>query len=292
MSRPIAPRPRRLCLEALENRLPLAAFIKIPGVDGESEAQGHKNEIQVLSYSWVVEPPAPASAPKVSEIVVTKLVDSASPVLFMKAATGEHLPNVVLDFEKSTGGKQQAYLRYELENAFITSYQLGGSAESVPLESISFQFEKIKVVYKEGKAERGKPGSSPQAFVVRTQDPQARGLDLNGDGTADPLFFSFATLADLNGDGVFALIAPPRTAPAAPADLDGDGMPDLIRPAGNLSVKADLNRDGEQDAMTPVDFDGDGAIDPLFPLDLNADGLADMLAELHVPSTMPRGRGR
>jgi type VI secretion system Hcp family effector len=276
----------------LEDRLPLAAYLKIAGVDGESTDSGHKNEIELLSWSWVVPPPPAGDAPAVSEIVVTKLVDSASPVLFQFATQGKHIPNVVLDFELSSGKKHEPYLRYELENVQITSYQLGGSAEDLPLESVSFSFGEIKVVYQQQKAKGGRPASSPQAFVVRTQDPSARGLDLNGDGTADPIFFNYASLVDLNGDGLFTLIASTRGAGAAPPDLDGDGAPDDINPAGSLSVMADLG-DGLEDASVPVDFNGDGQIDPLFPLDTNGDGLADMLAALRVPTAaLPRGRSR
>lgn len=285
MSRRQAPRPRRLALESLENRLALAAFLKVPGIDGESTAPGHVNQIDVLTFHWGVQ--SSGGTPSVSEIVVTKVTDSSSPALFQKSLTGQVIPKIVLDYEKSTGGKQQAYYRYELENVQITSYQLGGSAEDVPLENISFVFEKIKITYKQEKADRGKPAASPRAFVVRTQDPLARGLDLNGDGTADPIFFDLAGLADLNDDGLFTLIATSGEQPVAPADLDGDGAPDDIAPKGSLSVRADLSGDGEEDGAVPVDFDGDGQSDALFLLDTNSDGIADLLAELHVPSTTP-----
>ncbi|MCI0357470.1 MAG: type VI secretion system tube protein Hcp [Planctomycetaceae bacterium] len=292
MSRPKAPRPRPLRLEMLEHRLALASYLKLAGVDGESKDLGHQNEIDVLSWSWVVPPPPAGSSPSVSEIVVTKLVDSTSPVLFKFAAQGKPIPNAVLDLELSSGNKQEPYLRYKLERCVIKSYQLGGSAEDRPLESLSINFEKIKIVYKEQKVGPGKPGSSPQAVVVRTQDPSARGLDLNGDGTADPIFFNYASLVDLNDDGVFTLIATTRGASPVLADLDGDGAPDDINPAGNLSVMADLDGDGEGTPV-PVDFDGDGKIDPLFPLDTDSNGLADLLAEVREPTAAsPRGRLR
>jgi len=292
MSRPKAPRPRPLRLEMLENRLPLAAYLKIAGVDGESTASGHKNEIEVYSWNWVVPPPSAGEAPSVSEFKIIKLVDSTSPLLFKFSAEGKVIPNVVLDLELNSGAKHEPYLHYELKNVMISSYQLGGSAEDLPLESVSFNFEGIKVVYQQQKAKGGRPASSLQAFVVRTQDPSARGLDLNGDGTADPIFFNYASLVDLNDDGLFTLIASTRGAGAAPADLDGDGAPDDINPAGSLSVMADLGV-GLENASVPVDFNGDGQIDPLFPLDANGDGLADVLAELRVPTAAaPRGRSR
>lgn len=46
---------------------------------------------------------------------------------------------------------QIAYLKYELTNVIVTSYNISGSgqSESVPTESLSLNFEEIKVTYTE-----------------------------------------------------------------------------------------------------------------------------------------------
>ena len=89
-----------------------------------------------------------ASVPSVSEIVVTKLTDSASTHLYREALWGSS-KKVRIDFLKKDGDGAGAvlspYLSIELENALISSYSASGHGQggARPMESLSLNFTKI-----------------------------------------------------------------------------------------------------------------------------------------------------
>jgi type VI secretion system secreted protein Hcp len=281
MSRLRSTRRRVPTLDPLESRLLLAIYLKFGEIKGDVQAKGRENWIELDSIqfgSFRPLPPAPPRAPSepaVSEIHITKLVDSASPKLFQQALSGDR-KTVKIDFVKA-GGDKREYIRYTLEKAIITSFQTGGSTEGVPVESFSLNFRSIKVEYKEQDGTRR---------VDRTGNPALRGFDLNGDGTADPVYFNVATLRDLNGDGIATLVAAgPTDAQGRPlnglvADLNGDDQPDPISPVGTQTIPVDIDNEGTADRDVPFDFDGDGLPDPIFPFDVDGDNLADWLVEL------------
>jgi len=72
---------------------------------------------------------------------VTKLFDECSPSLFGAVVTGKHFATVDLTQQD---GKGHAILTINLQDALISSYQIGGSqASDSPRESIQFDFRKI-----------------------------------------------------------------------------------------------------------------------------------------------------
>ena len=137
-------------------------FLKLDGIDGESVDSKHKGEIEILSFSWGVSSSASAtrggaSAGKVSQndFSFVKRLDKATPQLLGKVCQGEHLGSGMLTLRKR-GENQQEYLKIELENVVITSYQTGGSGgESEPVEQVSFSFQSVLV----SAADQGKDGS-------------------------------------------------------------------------------------------------------------------------------------
>ena len=133
-------------------------FLKLDGVEGESTDERHKGEIEILSWSWGETNTAAmspgrgggAGAGKVSmqDFHFVKSYDKASPSLFLKCATGEHIKEATLSVRKA-GGDQQEYLKVTLTDVIITSYQTGGSSgDPVPTESFSLNFAKIEFEYK------------------------------------------------------------------------------------------------------------------------------------------------
>jgi len=136
-------------------------FLKIDGVDGESSDDKHKNEIDVLSWSWGASNTGSMAggggggAGKVSmqDFHFTHAVDKSSPKLFMSLATGEHIKEATLMVRKS-GGDQQEYLTYKFTDVLVTSLtSAAGAGDPVPTESISLNFSKIEMSYKPQSAE-------------------------------------------------------------------------------------------------------------------------------------------
>lgn len=145
-------------------------FLKISdGIDGESQDDKHKNEIEVDSWSWGVTQSGTAGrtgtgqgAGKASfhDIHFTAKVNKASPKLMLASATGQHLGEATLSVRKA-GGQQEDYLKIKLSGVLISSYQEAGSGHGgdvVPVDQFSLNFSKIEITYKQ-QNEKGSVGS-------------------------------------------------------------------------------------------------------------------------------------
>ena len=83
----------------------------------------------------------------VRDVNVTKVLDNASPKLFLACASGEHIDRVEV---RVCGGAGcgTGYLRYEFTDVFVRSYQTSGaSGECVPTEIVTFTFQKVSLQY-------------------------------------------------------------------------------------------------------------------------------------------------
>ena len=135
-------------------------FLKIDGIQGESQDKTHKSEIQIESFSWGATQSGTAShgggmgAGKVQmqDFHLVMKVNKASPKLMLACAQGEHIKNATLTCRKA-GKDQQEYLKVTFSDILVSSYQTGGSgsADIVPLDQISLNFSKVEMEYKEQK---------------------------------------------------------------------------------------------------------------------------------------------
>ena len=140
---------------ALPGAAPAAAvdyFLKIDGIEGESTDDKHKGEIEIESWSWGASSTTSSGGARagkacVSPMSFTKVVDKASPLLMANAVTGMAIANAILIGRKA-GEKQQEYLKIELKNVLVSSYQTAGSSASVPLDQFSLNFSSMTVEYK------------------------------------------------------------------------------------------------------------------------------------------------
>jgi len=130
-------------------------FLKIDGIPGESTDAKHKNEIDLLSWSWGEsnsgkhDSGGGGGAGKVAmqDFHFTMKVNKASPKLFLACATGDHIKEASLVCRKA-GKEGQEYLKIKFSDLLISSFQTGGSGgQEVPVEQISFNFSKIEHSY-------------------------------------------------------------------------------------------------------------------------------------------------
>ena len=155
-------------------------FLRVDGIQGESSDDKHKGEIDVLSWSWGETQPTPAGpggggggAGKVemSDLTVVAHVSKASPRLLLACASGKHIKSAVLTGRKA-GKDQQEFLTFSLADILVSSYQTGASASSEPpTDSVSLNFAKIQVEYKEQKAD-GSLGETVKAGWDRKANKQ------------------------------------------------------------------------------------------------------------------------
>ncbi len=146
-------------------------FLKIEGLPGESTDERHKDEIEVLSYSWSVHQPRTVSASshgsltaeraEFNDFVVVKALDKASPKLALACANGEHFPAIRMEICRA-GGDKQPYMEYKMTDVIVTSLRPGGSGdgEAVPLEEVSFNYGKIEWKYTKLDPHGGKPAGN------------------------------------------------------------------------------------------------------------------------------------
>lgn len=130
-------------------------FLKIKDIPGESQDKGHKNEIDLLSWSWGESNSGShgggggggAGKVMMQDFNFTMHVNKASPKLFLACATGQHIPEATLVCRKA-GKEQQEYLKVKFTDLLVSSYQTGGSSgQVVPVEQISLNFAKIEISY-------------------------------------------------------------------------------------------------------------------------------------------------
>lgn len=130
-------------------------FIQLPGITGESEKDGHKDQIDVSSWSWGVSQSSTASSGSgsgsgkatPSDFQFTKPFDSASCNLAKSCAAGDHLKELKMTARKA-GGTQQDYIIITLEEVLITSFHTGGSEGAFPFDQVTCSYKKIKIEYK------------------------------------------------------------------------------------------------------------------------------------------------
>jgi type VI secretion system secreted protein Hcp len=134
-------------------------FLKIDGVPGESQDHKHKDEIDVISWSWGETNTGDAAlrggmgAGKVAmqDFHFTMQMNKATPKLFLACARGDHIKEATLTCRKA-GKEQQEYLKIKFTDFLVSSYQTGGSTGSeIPVDQISLNFSKVEFEYKEQK---------------------------------------------------------------------------------------------------------------------------------------------
>ena len=136
-------------------------FARIGAIKGESRDARHKDEIEVLSWSWGVSQSGPAGHPggggvgKASfhDVTFTHHIDKASPLLLQACATGQHLKEATITARKAGKG-QQEFLIIKMNDVLITSVALSSSGDAgSTAESVALQFAKVDLEYKPQKAD-------------------------------------------------------------------------------------------------------------------------------------------
>src|SRR6266404_5780085 len=117
-------------------------FAKIGDIKGESLDDKHKDEIEVLSYSWGV-----ATRATVHDLSFTHTIDKASPQLMQACATGTHLKEATITHRKAGKG-QQEYLIIKMNDIIITGVSLADSSGGSGSENVTLAFSKIDLEYK------------------------------------------------------------------------------------------------------------------------------------------------
>lgn len=149
-------------------------FLKIDGIKGESKDSKHKDELEVLSFSFGAAQQGTASSGggmgagkvKMSDFTFTVPTSTASPKLLVACANGQHIASATLTCRKA-GKDQQEFLVYKFTDILVSSHLTGmqaiaavqqngspaGQTTQLPavqhIETITFNYSKIEMSYKE-----------------------------------------------------------------------------------------------------------------------------------------------
>jgi type VI secretion system secreted protein Hcp len=148
-------------------------FLKIKGIPGESADATHKGQIDVLSYSWGITQTGTmsygggggAGKANFGDFSFMMRMNKATPKLMQACANGAHVEEAILTCRKA-GDKQQEYMSYKFYDLLISSYQTSASSEE-PTESISFNFAKMEMEYKEQDAKGQLGGSTNFKYNIK-----------------------------------------------------------------------------------------------------------------------------
>jgi type VI secretion system secreted protein Hcp len=155
--------------------MPGSWFLKIDGIPGESLAAAHKDEIDVLSWSWgVTGRTSPgggggggAGKASFDDFHFVAAVSKASPALFLACATGTHIKSAALSGNRGSGkAKLSEFLRYKLADVQVNSLQQASGEGGPVTDQFSLSYSKVEISY------------TPQSATGGAQPPVQAGFDV------------------------------------------------------------------------------------------------------------------
>jgi len=147
-------------------------YLKLDGIKGECKAEGHADEIEILSWSHGFSQPTSSvrasSGSTVekanhSDLSITKYLDSSTDDLLKSCWTGKQIKTgkiVCLRSDGAVDNKHVEYLTVDLEEIIISNLSISGGSGDLPIENVSMNYGKIKYTYMPQKKEDGTGGSA------------------------------------------------------------------------------------------------------------------------------------
>jgi len=157
-------------------------FLKIDGIPGESTDFAHKGEIQVASWSWGETNSGHATATgaggatagrvSVQDFHFTSKISKASPKLMAASVGGTIIKEAVLTAVRR-GAEDKGdfpFLKYTMDTILVSGVaQAANPNDLIPEDTVSLNFAKIAVEYKEQKQDGTLGETVTFTFNVRQQ---------------------------------------------------------------------------------------------------------------------------
>lgn len=146
-------------------------FLKIesPTIKGEAKDAMHKEEIDILAWSWGTSNSGTThqggggggGKANFQDISFTGWYEKSTHELIKFCATGTHIDKLILTVRKA-GKTPLEYIVYTLEDAMVTSVSTGGSGGEDRLTvNFSINFSKLDIMYREQDDKGGKAAEFP-----------------------------------------------------------------------------------------------------------------------------------
>jgi type VI secretion system secreted protein Hcp len=151
-------------------------FMKVAGVDGESTDDAHKGWIEldsvVLSASQprqatAAETPEGAAKASFSDLHVSFLLEQAYSGLMSKCASGEKIPEVIIQFHRATG-KKELYFEIKLTDVIVSLVSLSGPRRDddiyepgqISTVGVAFNYATVQSTYTVTDNKTGRPAGN------------------------------------------------------------------------------------------------------------------------------------
>lgn len=137
----------------------MSIFVNYEGIKGESSDSGHKNWMDVEAVNWGVgrqitsststQGDRESSNAVISDLQITRFMDSSTPKLFIESCCGTGKDVVIHLTKTGKGSGTDVYMEYTLKNALISNYSVSASAQDTnrPMENITISFVDVEVKY-------------------------------------------------------------------------------------------------------------------------------------------------
>jgi type VI secretion system secreted protein Hcp len=130
-------------------------FLKLDGIDGESQDEKHKDEIDIESFQWGLAQVGTtgggggggAGRAVFQDFSFTADISKASPQLFLACASGEHIKEGTITVRKA-GKDQLTYYTVKLTDCLVSLYNQAAVADGDrPMDEFALNYAKIEITY-------------------------------------------------------------------------------------------------------------------------------------------------
>ena len=142
-------------------------------IKGESKMGDYTDMIELLSFSHGVaqqitgdpsNTKRTSGKPNIQDFTVTKYSDLATCKLIDYCLQAKPISKLNIIVGQNDNGKVTKLFTYELDNALVSSYSVGGGGGGKPTETVTFNFSKIVWTYVQQKTEVSEGGNLPATW--------------------------------------------------------------------------------------------------------------------------------
>ena len=147
----------------------MAMYMKLGSAKGDVTEAGHKDQVELLDLRWNMSRTIrsavgigknrESSSAYVSEVTVTKLVDSASSDIAQNAFVGK-AQDCTIEFTRVDKGQEAVFRSIKLTDAIISGLTNRGQGKERPTEDITLNFTEIAITDTAEAAEGTSGGNS------------------------------------------------------------------------------------------------------------------------------------
>ena len=139
-------------------------------IDGECLLTGFEKMIEVLSYSNGLaqqitgdqsNTKRTSGKPNIQDFTVTKFQDLSTNKFIDFCLQAKPITKMTMTIGQNDNGKVTKLFTYEMENALVSSYSVGGGGGGKPQETLTFNFTKMTWTYVQQKSDVSEAGNLP-----------------------------------------------------------------------------------------------------------------------------------